>query len=63
MGREGFEPPKAIGRQIYSLVQLTALPPAPASATVSLFFSSCYTSQLNRNPHPNRLAPHRGWRM
>jgi len=30
---------------------------------VSLFFSSCYTSQLNRNPHPNRLAPHRGWRM
>lgn len=28
MGREGFEPPKAIGRQIYSLVQLTALPPA-----------------------------------
>lgn len=28
VGREGFEPPKAIGRQIYSLVQLTALPPA-----------------------------------
>src|SRR5262245_53494800 len=31
MGREGFEPPNAEGGQIYSLVQLTTLPPARES--------------------------------
>ena len=32
VGRGGFEPPKALGRQIYSLLHLTALqPPRPLS--------------------------------
>ena len=49
VGREGFEPSKAVGRQIYSLMRLTAsLPPRPAAAPTSSAWARAPVRRLRR---------------
>jgi hypothetical protein len=53
VGREGFEPSKPQGRQIYSLLRLTAsLPPPPPRASVLVRRAAIPPRSENRGPSP-----------